>query len=180
MRTANPNTLPFTTVDLNAFCDAGKSLSGQSAADEFGALDDDVGGSLQVVDWSVQGSSKPVAGAQFDKSTESHYRFLHVKASTQVKATCGRCLNEMALKLVVDTQLQAFQTDEAADQAAMSADADTLSDPIVASRTFDLLDQIQEELLLAMPENPMHDDGDVLCILPIVVNNKQTSALLFA
>jgi uncharacterized protein len=173
---STPNTLPVTTVDLNAFCDAGKSLAGQSPAAEFGALDEDAGGSLQAVDWHIQGSSKPVAGAHYDKTVDTHYRFIQLKANTQMKATCGRCLNEMVLSLAVDAQLQVFQTDEAADHAAMASDADTSPDPIVSSRTFDLLDQVQEELLLAMPENPMHPDGDALCTLPAVVNNVQSSA----
>jgi uncharacterized protein len=82
----------------------------------------------------------------------------------------------MALTLAVDTLLQAFQTDEAADEAAMVADADTLPDPIVASRSFDLLDQVQEELMLAMPENPMHVDNDPVCVLPAVVNQPKTTA----
>jgi uncharacterized protein len=171
-----PNTQPVTTVDLNAFCDAGKFLSGRSAADEFGALDEYVEGSLQAVEWQIQGSHKPVPGAQFDKTMDANYRFLTIKASTQVGATCGRCLNAMTLTLAVDTQLQAFQTDEAADSAAMTPEADALPDPIVASRTFDLLDQVQEELLLAMPDNPMHAENDPVCVLPAVVNNEQASA----
>jgi uncharacterized protein len=174
--TRTPNTLPITTVDLNAFCDAGKSLTGQSPASEFGALDDDAGGSLQPVDWHIQGTSKPVVGAQYDKTVDTYYRFIQLKANTQMKATCGRCLNEMVLSLAVDAQLQVFQTDEAADQAAMATDADTSPDPIVSSRTFDLLDQVQEELLLAMPENPTHADGDASCMLPVVVNTVQSSA----
>ncbi len=171
-----PNTLPVTTVDLNSFCDMGKSVSGQSAADEFGALDEVFEGSLQPVSWRIQGASRPIMGAQYDKNVDTHYRFLNIQASTQAAATCGRCLNEMVLKLAIDVGLQVFQTDDAADAAAMSADADASPDPIVASRTFDLLDQVQEELLLAMPDNPMHTEGDAQCVLPAVVNTVQTSA----
>jgi uncharacterized protein len=176
MSVPNPNTLPVTTVDLNAFCDANKVLSGQSMADEFGALNDDVAGSLQAVDWRIQGSFKPVMGAQYDKNIAVNDRFLHVVAHTQASVTCGRCLKPMTLKLRVDTQLQVFQTDAAADAAAMQAEADTLPDPIVASRTFDLLDQVQEELLLAMPDNAMHDETDPVCSLPATTQGAPTSA----
>ncbi len=171
-----PNTLPATTVDLNAFCDAAQSLSGRSAPDEFGALNESVDGSLQAVDWQIQGSAKPIAGAQFDKTMDLNHRFLTIKARTQVAAMCGRCLSTMSLALAVDVRLQAFQTDAAADAAAMVQDADAMPDPIVASRTFDLLDQVQEELLLAMPDNPTHPEGDPACVLPVVVNKTQTSA----
>jgi uncharacterized protein len=175
--TTAPTIVPatHTTVDLNAFCDAAKSLAGQSPASEFGALDEYVDGSLQAVDWSITGSSKAVKGAQFDKSTDPYTRYLQVNAATKVGATCGRCLNAMVLDLTVNVLLQVFSTDEAADAAAMTPEADAMPDPIVASRHFDLLDQVQEELLLNMPDNPMHPEGDAACVLPATVNNAQAS-----
>jgi uncharacterized protein len=176
MSATPPNTLPATTVDLNAFCDAGKMIKGQSPAQEFGALNEDVGGTLQAIEWQIHGAFKPILGAQYDKSSAVNDRFLHVLARTQAQVTCARCLKMLPLALNVDVQLQVFQTDDAADAAAMQPDADTLPDPIVASRTFDLLDQVQEELLLAMPDNPMHHDSDPACVLPVTTTNVQTSA----
>ncbi len=164
-----------TTVDLNAFCDTAKSFAGQSPASEFGALDEYVEGSLQAVEWSVTGSNKAVKGAQYDKATDLFTRYLHIRAATKVGANCGRCLNPMVLDLSVDAHLQVFQTDDAADAAAMTAEADAMPDPIVTSRSFDLLDQVQEELLLNMPDNPMHSEGDPVCVLPATVDNKQAS-----
>ncbi len=164
-----------TTVDLNAFCDAAKSLASQSPASEFGALDEYVEGTLQVVDWSVTGSSKAVRGAQFDKSAELYTRYLQVNAATKVGAICGRCLNAMVLDLTVDVLLQVFSTDEAADEAAMTPEADAMPDPIVSNRNFDLLDQVQEELLLNMPDNPMHPAGDASCSLPPTIDGTQAS-----
>jgi uncharacterized protein len=173
--TTSCTTAPTTTVDLNNFCDTAKSITGQSPASEFGALDEYVDGSLQTVAWSITGSNKAVKGAQYDKATDLFTRYLHIRATTKVGATCGRCLNAMVLDLTVDAQLQVFQTDAAADAAAMTPDADAKPDPIVTSRNFDLLDQVQEELLLNMPDNPMHHEGDAACMLPVTVSNVQAS-----
>jgi uncharacterized metal-binding protein YceD (DUF177 family) len=165
------------TVDLNAFCDTAQTLAAQTPADHFELLNHYVNDTLQDVAWQVSGSRKAVKGAQYDKTIESHDRFLHIKASTHVSVTCGRCLQSMALELTVDTQLQVFQTNEAADEAALTEEADLLPDPIVASRYFDLVLQVQEELLLNMPESPVHDEAmhGKVCHLPSDASSKKLS-----
>ena len=165
-----------TTVDLNNFCDLGHVLMGESPADEFGALNEDAGGTVQTVSWHIRGFTQPIAGAQFDKTMALNARFLAIQASTQVQVSCVRCLNPMIITLEVDTVLQVFQDDAAADAAAMGSDADLQPDPIVTARQFDLLDQVQEELLLAMPDNPAHEDGDALCVLPVMPKDTRNTA----
>jgi uncharacterized metal-binding protein YceD (DUF177 family) len=177
--TTSTTSTPTTVVDLNVFCDTAQTLAAQTPASAFELLNDYVEGSLQAVNWQVTGSSKAVQGAQYDSSIEAYARYLHVKASSSASVMCGRCLQAMSLELLVDTQLQVFQTDEAADEAALADNADTLPDPIVAHRQFDLVLQVQEELLLNIPENPVHDEDDVatqtICKLPSDAGSKKLS-----
>jgi uncharacterized protein len=162
-------------VDLNRFCDTADSRQAHTAATQMRHVFDFVQGQLAAVSWQAAGSRKAVKGAQFDASIESHERFLHIQASTQVSLTCGRCLNLMQLPLQVNANLQVFQSEQAADDAAMTPDADQLPDPIVASRQFDLLAQVQEELLLNLPDNPQHEAGDAQCQLPAQLDNSTAS-----
>lgn len=164
-----------TVVDLNAFCDASRTQSGKALPTDLKDLNVFVNGSLEDVSWAVQGSNKPVKGAQYDSSIASTYRFLHVQANTRVSLTCGRCLNPMGFDLTVDTALQVFQSDQAADNAAMVEDPDNAPDPIVTHRQFDLLAQVQEELLLNIPDNPCHDEADPVCQLPVNIDNTLAS-----
>ncbi len=162
-------------VDLNVFCDTSQTLSGTAFAADLNDLNTFVHGSLEPVSWAVRGSNKPVKGAQYDSSIESTYRFLHVQANTRVALTCGRCLTTMPVELQVDTALQVFQTEQAADDAAMTEDPDSVPDPIVTHRQFDLMAQVQEELLLNIPDNPCHEVGNPVCQLPASVDNTQAS-----
>ncbi|MEN9912219.1 MAG: hypothetical protein RI956_663 [Pseudomonadota bacterium] len=169
-------------VDLNTFCDTAQSAAAQQTPPNFFEwLNDYVEGHLQPVDWSISGSRRAVKGAEYDVSIPAYERFLHVKASTNVQVMCGRCLQMMPLALVVDSTLQVFQSDEAADEAALADHSEDCPDPIVSSRQFDLIAQIQEELLLAIPENPVHDELNkhgIACTVPTDVAAKPVS--LFA
>jgi uncharacterized metal-binding protein YceD (DUF177 family) len=169
-------------VDLNTFCDTAQNLAAQQTPPNFFEwLNDYVEGSLQPVDWSISGSRLAVKGAEYDVSIPAYERFLHVKASTNVQIMCGRCLQMMPLTLTVDSMLQVFQSDEAADEAALADHSEDCPDPIVSSRQFDLITQIQEELLLAIPENPVHEklsENGIACTVPTDVAAKPVS--LFA
>jgi uncharacterized protein len=183
---ANHTELPSTSarpiVDLNLFCDTAQGVSAQQTpAQAFKWLNDYVEDHLSAVDWHVSGSRRAVKGAEYDVNLPDYERFLQVKASATVRLMCCRCLQMMPLALAVDSTLQVFQSDEAADQAALDDHSEDTPDPIVSSRQFDLLAQVQEELLLAIPEHPLHDEvnehGEP-CTLPTDAVAKPTS--LFA
>lgn len=178
----NTDSIKPIVVDLNVFCDTDQSvLKQQTPASVFSSLYAYVKGFLQPIDWTVHGYNRELMGAVYDSTLETYHRFLHIKADTQVQIMCCRCLQMMTLPLKVDTVLQVFQTEQAADHAALYGDLENSLDPIVSSRQFDLIQQVQEELLLAIPENPVHKDineSGTMCIIP--KNNRTESTSLFA
>ena len=164
----NPDTA-LTVVSLNAWVDRADRLNmtnpGQAFARLHAYLKTPAGLESPVI-WSVEGRTQKNPLSQFDVSIESHERYLAIKASTTAHGTCSRCLQPVAIDLAVDTVLRIYQNDADADEAAMREEADLLPDPIVASAQFDLLAQVEEELLLEFPDNPMHPADLASCVLP--------------
>lgn len=98
------------------------------------------------VRWSARGELRQSAG----RAPET---WLHLSAAARVWRDCQRCLEPVALELVIARALR-FVADEA---TAEALDADSEDDVLALPRRLDLHDLVEEELLLAMPVVPMHD-----------------------
>ncbi len=154
-------------LDIEAFCRAGETLSGQSRLEEFERLlepqpeagpDTTVSASPATVHWSVAGewrSDQPQAGA-----------WLHLDAQTSVPRTCQRCLQPMTVDLQVDRSFRFVETES----LAADLDVDSEDDILVASRNFNLLELIEDELLMDLPIVPMHDDCEAIPISASTAN----------
>ncbi len=79
---------------------------------------------------------------------------LHVTASARVTMTCQRCLGPLELPLEVDRRF-GFVEGEA--QAA-AIDAESEEDVLALERSLDVHALIEDELLLALPLVPRHED----------------------
>jgi uncharacterized protein len=83
---------------------------------------------------------------------------LHVGADVEVTLICQRCLQPMQLLLEGESQVALVEN---------LAQADALPEDVepvwVESRRVDLREVVEEELLLALPLVPMHEDGDDEC-----------------
>lgn len=114
---------------------------------------------------------------------------LHVKAETAVTLQCGRCLKPLRVTLQLGRTLAVYANAEAADASlAGFADEndidaneplsdesnDEATDPIVASPHFDLLAQLEEELLLALPYAPVHENP--ACSAPAALATRKPTA----
>ncbi len=150
-------------INLNDWIDAGKTAQGETPASEFENLNDLLQGSLSPVSWQVSSARHATQGAAFVAELEPYQRFLNVQAQASGQTTCPRCLAALPVTITVDNTLQVFQTEDAADVCAMNEDADAQPDPIVASRQFNLIAQIEEELLLELDLHAVHEP---LCDLP--------------
>lgn len=145
-------------VDIAAACADAMSLSGQWP---LGALDrlaegGNASAADTLVDWEARFELRPVAGGPPERG-------LALRASAQVHRECQRCLQPVALALAVDRRLR-FVDDEA---TAAALDADSEDDVLVVSRQFDLQALVEDELLLAMPLVPMHDDCPDPLVQPV-------------
>jgi uncharacterized protein len=79
--------------------------------------------------------------------------WLHLQAQARVALECQRCLQPVLMALDVDRAFR-FAHDE--DEAA-ALDADSEEDVLALSRAFDLRELVEDELLLALPILPKHE-----------------------
>ncbi len=79
--------------------------------------------------------------------------WLHLTAQTHLPQTCQRCLGEVSTLLEVDRSYR-FVADEA---TAEAEDDECDEDLLAISREFNLSELIEDELLMALPQVPLHD-----------------------
>jgi uncharacterized protein len=98
------------------------------------------------VHWQLRGEQRAVQGGAAEV-------WLHLSLQAEVRPTCQRCLQPVALPVSLDRWFR-FVSDEA--QAA-ALDADSEEDVLVWSRAFDAREWMEDELLLALPIVPLHE-----------------------
>ncbi len=83
--------------------------------------------------------------------------WLHVQASTSMPMTCQRCMGEVQVPLHIDQWYRFVASEE----IAMADDDASEEDLLVMAPQFDLLALLEDELLMALPLVPMHDECPV-------------------
>ena len=106
-----------------------------------------------AVNWSARGEARPVRGG------EPQF-WLAVQADARVPLQCQRCLKPVTVPLQVDRRFLFVPGEDAAAQL----DADSEDDVLALTRSLDLRELIEDELLLAMPIVPRHE----VCPDPLV------------
>ncbi len=106
------------------------------------------------VSWEARAELRPRAGADDEV-------WLHLQARTSVPLTCQRCMGAVETPLEVD-QWYRFVSDE---DIAMAEDDQSEEDLLVMEPQFDLLSVLEDELLMALPLVPMHDECPVAPVL---------------
>jgi uncharacterized protein len=79
--------------------------------------------------------------------------WLHLKAQAVLALTCQRCLGPVDAPLAVERSFR-FVADE--DKAA-AQDEQSEEDVLALSRTFDLVELVEDELLMEVPLAPRHE-----------------------
>ncbi|MBI3383029.1 MAG: DUF177 domain-containing protein [Aquabacterium sp.] len=138
-------------LDIGAFIESGETMEGALPLTDLPRLaqelakDANVAG-LPLVSWSATGRQVPqrVGGPQL---------WLDLKAEGEMAMECQRCLHAVSLPMSVDHSIR-FVKDEA---AAAELDADSDDDVLALSRQFDLMALIEDELIMALPIVPRHD-----------------------
>jgi uncharacterized protein len=102
-------------------------------------------GEGDAVAWSARGERRPRAGAPAET-------WLHLRANARLRLECQRCLAPVETALEVDRALR-FVSGES--QAA-ALDAESEDDVLALSRSLDLHELVEDELLLALPLVPRH------------------------
>jgi len=107
-----------------------------------------------TVNWQARAELRPGSGAEEDV-------WLHLAASALVPLTCQRCMATVDTALQVDQWYRFVATEE----IAMAEDDESEEDLLVMAPQFDLLEVLEDELLMALPLVPMHDECPVAPVM---------------
>ncbi|HET8870958.1 MAG TPA: YceD family protein [Aquabacterium sp.] len=138
-------------LDVGAFIDSGEVLEGHVAVSDLKRLAEGLFAeadlhSVAPADWRVQGRLVP-------QRVGKPQRWLDIEVRGTFPWECQRCLHSVDLPIEVARSIR-FVDDEA---AAATLDADSEDDVLAVSRTFDLLELLEDELIMAQPLVPRHD-----------------------
>lgn len=100
-----------------------------------------------LVNWSAQAELRPAASG--DEQV-----WLHLQADTLMPLTCQRCMAPVDLALHVDQWFRFVDSED----IAMAEDDGSEEDLLVMTPQFDMLALLEDELLMAIPLVPMHDE----------------------
>jgi len=138
-------------LDVAALAADGASLSGQwlaASLPRWQAMQTSaVAPDAAAVRWQVAGETRRVAGA-------APQVWLHLQAQAHAGLTCQRCLKPFSPLLQVDRRIRFV----AGEHEAATLDADSDDDVLALEPTLDLHTLVEDELLLACPIVPRHDD----------------------
>jgi uncharacterized protein len=102
-------------------------------------------GEGDAVAWQARGEWRRASGSEGQP-------WLHLSASTRMALVCQRCLGPVAEPLHVARSFLFVPGEDAAAQL----DADSDDDVLALTRTLDLRELVEDELLLALPLVPRH------------------------
>jgi len=137
---------------MKAFAREGAALAETTLLQNLERLAEETQG-LQAdsaVQWEARGELRPRAGAEDEV-------WLHLRAQAVVPLTCQRCMGVVETPLEVD-QWYRFVANE---DIAMAEDDQAEEDLLVMEPQFNLLAVLEDELLMALPLVPMHDECPV-------------------
>ena len=137
-------------LDIAAFAEAGAELSGAwplAALERLaaGVSADAPPAAGDEVSWSARGLCRRRAGAA------PEWR-LELRARAVLRLECQRCLQPVATVVEIDRPLRFVASEE----EASALDVDSDEDVLVLSRSLDLRELVEDELLLALPLVPRH------------------------
>lgn len=143
-------------LDVEAMAERGQPLQGQlpvaalERLSEEGGADEATARPAAEVEWSAQASREPVKGG-------APRLRLHLQARALIGRTCQRCLQPVSLDLAIDRHFWFAPNETLAEQW----DAESDDDVLVLARSLNLHELIEDELLLALPIVPRHEQCPV-------------------
>lgn len=114
------------------------------------------------VRWALEGSTKQPAGSAVQL-------WVHLTAQAVVPLQCQRCLGPLAQHLHVDRSIRFVHGED----LAAKLDEETEDDVMSLPAALDVQDLVEDELILALPIVPRHEDA---CPQPLASEAVQTIA----
>ena len=134
----------FPMIDGFDFAGAGGSLRGAWAAGEFARLRALLHDATGSVEYELHGERDELGRHSLD---------LHVLA--RLRLTCKRCLEAIDVELREDVTLWLARSQSELDAQPLTAEG---LDGIVATKDMAVRDLVEDQLLLALPYAPRHED----------------------
>lgn len=131
-------------LDAFEFCRQKQAREETVAVAELSRLVEDCADDSGEVHWQLQGGMHANGYPQWKLGVQA-----------QVQLMCQRCLTPFAFDVDSHTTLILARDDEKADEMEVELEDESL-DVIVASRAFNILEMIEDEMLLALPQAPRH------------------------
>ena len=136
-------------LNVKSFAEDGAAISGEQPVQDYERLMAETqgrGGELPVI-WSASGELRNPAHVHPQV-------WLHLKADAVLSLTCQRCLGPVDVAVAVDRAFR-FVPDE--DMAA-AQDDESEEDVLALSRSFALVELVEDELLMELPLAPRHEN----------------------
>lgn len=135
---------------VEVFANEGASLQQASILAQMERLCESLQGRVEglEVQWQVQGETRT------QRYGAKPQVWLHLQATAHVPMTCQRCLSEASILLEINQSYRFVATEN----EALDEDEDSEEDILVLSRDFDVLQLLEDELIMALPPIPKHDE----------------------
>ena len=135
-------------LDVAAFADAKAVLSGTESLQKYERLAQELQAPAPdlTLDWQATGGARKAANG-------SVYPSVHLQVQATLPLTCQRCMGEVRVPLAVDRHF-VFVPDE---DTAAALDEASDDDVLALAPDFDLRALIEDELLMALPLVPRHE-----------------------
>jgi uncharacterized protein len=132
-------------IDAFEFCRLKERRDGETAVADLPRLADESVDKFGTLRWSLQGGSDSLGHPQ-----------MALSVSGSVKLLCQRCLTPFEFGIASESVLVLANDEASADAIDALLDDDAI-EVIVGSRTFNIADLIEDEVLLAIPASPKHE-----------------------
>jgi uncharacterized protein len=139
-------------LNMKAFAQEGVALTESTPLQKMERLAQEASG-LQpdlIVKWQARAELRPRTGGEDDV-------WLHLAAEATVPLTCQRCMGVVEIPVEVAQWYRFVATED----IAMAEDDQSEEDLLVMEPQFDLLAVLEDELLMALPLVPMHEQCPV-------------------
>jgi uncharacterized protein len=135
-------------LDVRRFAEEGAALEASDGLPGFDRLCAEAEGAdpARAVRWQARGEL-------LNPLHHTPQVWLHLEASASLPLVCQRCLHPVDVELAVKRSFR-FVADEA---TAAAEDEESEEDLLVLSRSFDLVELVEDELLMELPVAPRHE-----------------------
>lgn len=157
-------------IDALQFAREGRSVSGEVRVESLPRLSEQLG----------QASSVQLQCSLSGRRGEAGKAWLRIQVSGEVVLACQRCLGEMPHAVHVDSEVQVIpEGDPWPDEVLEDGGLSPVEDAIPAEASLSVASLIEDEVLLALPLAPRHEENNPACV-PLAHAQDKLAASPFA